>query len=197
MEYYSDYLALRTDIIQWIQKRLKPSRFQHTLGVEQAAVSMARLYGEDQQNASIAALLHDNAKNLPIETQLEICRLNYPKELCLTMDFASVLHAFAGAPEAKLRYPGLSDSILNAIRYHTTGRPAMTKLDKIIYCADYIEPNRQPFDGLEEARKTLMKNLDDGFWLILNQTNDYVEDRHKPVHPLTRMTIDFYKSQFQ
>lgn len=194
---YSDYLALRTDIVQWIKRRLKASRFQHTLGVEQTAVSMANLYGEDPQIASIAALLHDNAKNLPIETQFEICQRNYPKELCLTMDFASVLHAFAGAPEAKLRYPRLDDSILNAIRYHTTGRPAMTKLDKIIYCSDYVEPNRQMFDGLEEARETLMKDLDDGFWLILNQTSSYVENRNKPVHPLTLMTIDFYKSKFQ
>ncbi len=189
---YTDYLSFREDILSWLKPRLKDSRYQHTLRVEQLSVSLARLYApKDYQNASIAALLHDNAKNLPLDKQLKLCDKYYPN-MSLTMDYPSILHAFAGAAEAKERYPELSDDIVNAICYHTTGRPGMSTLEKIIYCADYAEPGRDLFPGLEETRKRLMKDLDLGLIMILNQTAEYVVGRGKAIHPLTIRTIRYY-----
>jgi len=189
---YSDYLSLREDILAWLKPRLKDSRYQHTLRVEQLSVSLARLYApDDYQSASIAALLHDNAKNLCLEKQLKLCDRYYPN-MGLTMDYPSILHAFAGAGEAKTRYPEISDDIVNAICYHTTGRPGMSTLEKIIYCADYAEPGRDLFPGLEETRRRLTQDLDLGLIMILNQTAEYVVGRGKAIHPLTIRTIRYY-----
>ncbi len=189
---YSEYLILREDILKWIQKRLKPSRYKHTLGVEQLAVTLARRYQEDPMLASIAALLHDNAKNLSIEKQLKICKRNYPEQ-GLSLEYSSVLHAFAGAAEAKKKYPFLPEDVINAICYHTTGRPDMSRLEKIIYSADFAEPGRTPFDGLEDVRRALLTDLDSGFFMILTSTLGYVEERGKPMHPLSLQTLEFYK----
>ena len=191
---YSDYLMLREDILKWIQKRLKPSRFKHTLGVEQLSVTLARRYHEDPMMASIAALLHDNAKNLSLEKQLKICKKAYP-DLGLTLEYASVLHAFAGAAEARKKYPDLPEDVYNAISYHTTGRPDMSKLEKIIYTADFAEPGRAPFEGLDGIRKTLLTNLDQGFMAVLKQTVGYVEERGKQMHPLSIETLHFYENK--
>lgn len=188
---YSAYLEFRQDALKWIEYRLKPTRYIHSLGVEQSAVQLARLYGEDMMAASIAGLLHDNAKNLPLEQQLSICLESFPGLEGFSMDYPSVLHAFAGAAEAKRQYPRLDSDILNAIAFHTTGRPGMSRLEKIIYCADYIEPNRQMFPGLEEARKLVKEDLDKGLLLIMDQTIHFVCDRRKEIYPLT-IKADLY-----
>ena len=176
---YQDYLRYRSDILDWISLRLKKSRYTHTLGVEQTAVTLARKFGQDPNLASLAALLHDNAKNLDLDEQFAICKKAYPKKFSLTMDYASILHAFAGAEEA--------------IRYHTTGRPGMSDLEKIIYCADFIEPNREPFEGLDEARKQVFSNLDDGLCYILRHTTAYINGKGKKLYPLTTKAMKYYK----
>jgi len=188
------YQELRDDILRWVEARLKPKRFQHTLGVEETAVLLARTFGCDQQEAALAALLHDNAKNLDQEELYKICQKHYP-EYHLTDEYASVFHAFAGAVTAKEKYPELSEDILQAICFHTTGRPHMSMLEKIIYAADYAEPGREPFPGLELIRERLFQNLDDGVRRMLQQTVDYVKMKKKKIHPLTLMTLDFYNEE--
>ncbi len=188
------YQELRKDILKWIEARLKPKRFQHTLGVEETAVLLARTFGCDQQEASLAALLHDNAKNLDQEVLYQICQEHYP-EYNLSDEYASVFHAFAGAVTAKEKYPDLSEDILQAICFHTTGRPQMSMLEKIIYAADYAEPGREPFPGLELIRERLFQDLDDGVRCMLQQTVDYVKMKKKKIHPLTLMTLDYYNEE--
>ena len=97
---YQEYLRYREDILKWIDGRIKKSRYQHTLGVEQTAVTLARKFGADPNLASLAALLHDNAKNLDLNVQLSICKKAFPKKYNLTSDYTSILHAFAGSVEA-------------------------------------------------------------------------------------------------
>ena len=188
---HEQYLAIREDIMQWIAKRLKKGRFQHTLGVEQTAMALAQRYEIDTQMASLAALLHDNAKNMDMEQQLLLCQQYFP-EIGLSSQYATVLHAFAGAAAAKQRYPQLPEELIEAIAYHTTGRAHMGTLEKIIYIADYIEPNRKSFAGLEKARKWAQKNLDRCMALILQQTNEYVMMNYKPVHPLSIEAAQYY-----
>ena len=185
------YQSLRADILEWIEGRLKPKRFKHTLGVEETAIRLARIFGADPQEASIAALLHDNAKNLNVEELYLICQEHFP-EYNLTEEYASVFHAFAGAITAQERYSELSDEVINAICFHTTGRPQMTTLEKIIYAADYAEPGREPFPGLELIREHLFKNLDEGVRRMLQQTVDYVKMKKKKIHPLTITTLEYY-----
>lgn len=185
------YQSLRADILEWVEARIKPKRFQHTLGVEETAVQLARIYGVNPYEASIAALLHDNAKNLSNEELYRICQTYYP-QYNLTQEYSSVFHAFAGAITAKRRYSELSNDVINAICFHTTGRPNMSTLEKIIYAADYAEPGREPFPGLELIREYLFNDLDDGIRHMLQQTVDYVKMKKKKIHPLTITTLDYY-----
>ena len=82
------YQSLREDILKWVESRLKPKRFKHTLGVEETAIRLARLYGVDPHEASLAALLHDNAKNLTTEELYQICQKYFP-EYNLTEEYVS------------------------------------------------------------------------------------------------------------
>jgi len=190
---YSTYLSYREDILAWIKERLKPARYVHSLGVEQTAVNLARQYGVSFEEASLAGLLHDNAKYLDINLQRKIAQKAFPK-IDFDMDYASVFHAFAGAAEAKKRYPDLiTDDMYNAIAYHTTGRKKMSPLEQIIYCADFIEPNRTPFEGLDEAKTAVFSDLETGTLLILKQTDEYVLSKNKRSFPLTKEAIKYYE----
>jgi hydrolase, HD family len=183
------YEELRGQIMEMLAKTLKPKRFTHTLGVESTAVALARLHDESPEKASIAALLHDMAKNRTDEDLLDICRKNaidlHPNER-----YISLLHAFAGSVLAREAYPGLPEEIYTAIRYHSTGRPHMSTLEKIIFSADYIEPNRKPFQGLETARERTFADLDKGCILILEQTISYLKEKKQAIHPLTQETLE-------
>lgn len=190
---YQEYLRYRNDILEWIGGRLKKSRYVHTMGVEQTAVTLARKIGEDPNMASLAALLHDNAKNMDMDLQLSICKKAYPKKMSLTMEYANILHAFAGAEEAKKRYPELPETVFDAIRYHTTGRPGMSDLEKIIYCADFIEPGRPSFEGLSKARELCYEDLDQGLLYIMTHTFRFIAGKGKKTHPLTTKALKYYE----
>ena len=89
---------------------------------------------------------------------------------------------------------GIEDEdILNAIRWHTTGRPEMTKLDKIIYIADYIEPNRNHAPNLDELRRLAMVDLDECLYAILKATLAYLETKSDIIDPMTEQTYLYYK----
>lgn len=188
------YEQLRAEILIWLKKRLKPKRLQHTLGVEETAIALARLFGCDDHEASIAALLHDNAKNLDTQALVQICQKAYP-EYSLSLEYASVLHAFAGALIAAKQYPELSEDVIHAICFHTTGRPQMSQLEKIIYAADFAEPGREPFPGLEIIREHLFTDLDAGVYRILQQTVAYVRMKKKKIHPLTLAALEAYENE--
>ena len=138
-----------------LQSALSVKRYIHTMGVAEEAVKLAEIYGtpQDQQKARVAGLLHDCEKDYP-----EAMRLRFCKEYKVKMDEimekqTDLIHPFLGAEVARREYQVTDEDILNAIRYHTTGRAGMSLLEKIIFIADYIEPNREKFDGLEEARR--------------------------------------------
>ena len=154
-----------------VRNSQKDSRFIHTLGVVDTAVQLARRYQEDVKKTEIAALLHDCAKEI------------YP----------GLQHAPKGAELAKTEYGIEDDEILDAIRWHTTGRPEMTKLDKIIYIADYIEPNRNQAPNLDEIRHLAMVDLDECLYTILKATLTYLEANKDAIDPMTKQTYLYYK----
>ena len=168
---------------------LKPKRMPHVLGTEQEAVRLAEKYGADVTKARIAALLHDCTKKLDMDEQLALCR-QYAIPLDeLEQKALKLLHSKTGAAIARDVF-AVDDEIYNAILYHTTGKPDMTLLEKIIYLADYIEPTRD-FPGVETLRKTVYEDLDRGLLLGLTMTIDEMEEMGNPVHHMTRDARDY------
>lgn len=168
---------------------LKPKRMPHVLGTEQEAVRLAEKYGADVTKARIAALLHDCTKKLDMDEQLALCR-QYAIPLDeLEQKALKLLHSKTGAAIARDVF-AVDDEIYNAILYHTTGKPDMTLLEKIIYLADYIEPTRD-FPGVETLRRTVYEDLDRGLLLGLTMTIDEMEEMGNPVHHMTRDARDY------
>jgi len=170
---------------------LKHRRIPHVLGTEQEAIRLAERYGGDVGKARVAALLHDCTKKLEMGDQLALCR-RYGIELDeLEQRALKLLHAKTGAAIARDVF-GVDDEIYSAIWYHTTGHADMTKLEKIIYLADYIEPSRD-FPGVERLRKVCYEDLDKGLLLGLEMTIGEMTEMGNPVHRATIEARDFLK----
>ena len=168
---------------------LKPKRMPHVLGTEQEAIRLARRYGADETDARIAALLHDCTKKLDMEQQLALCRRYDIRLDELEQHALKLLHAKTGAAVAHDIF-GVKDAVYEAIRWHTTGKPDMTLLEKVIYLADYIEPNRD-FPGVERLRRAIYDDLDKGLLMGLSDTIDEMERMGNPVHHDTLEARDF------
>lgn len=178
-----------------LQSALSIKRYIHTMGVANEAERLAEIFGTqyDKQKARIAGLLHDCAKDFPPEMRERFCKEykvpvdDYMKEV------PDLIHPFLGAEVAKREYLVTDEEILGAIRFHTTGRANMSLLEKIIYVADYIEPNREPFEGLEEARRLAYLDLDMAMKYILEETIKYVKTRGRELHPFSIEALEYYK----
>ena len=169
-------------------------RFQHTLGVEFTAAAMAMKYGLSVYNAQIAGLLHDCAKCLSDEKLIKICNKNNLPVSDVEKRNPYLLHGKAGAFLAKSEY-GIDDQdVLNAIEWHTTGRPGMSDLEKIVFIADYIEPGRKNAPNLEEVRKMAFEDLDCTMIRILQDTLNYLKASDKgEIDPKTMETYEYYQ----
>ena len=168
---------------------LKPKRMPHVLGTEQEAVRLVRRYGGDETQARIAALLHDCTKKLDMAQQLALCEKYGIMLDALEQKALKLLHSKTGAAIARDVF-GVEDAVYDAILYHTTGKPDMTRLEKIIYLADYIEPTRD-FPGVDALRKTVYEDLDKGLLMGLTMTVQEMEEMGNPVHHLTRDARDY------
>ncbi len=159
---------------------LKPKRMPHVLGTEQEAVRLARQYGADVTKAQIAALLHDCTKKLNRDEQLALCAHYGIVPDPLERQTLKLLHAKTGAAVARDLF-GVDDDIYNAIYWHTTGKADMTVLEKVIYMADYVEPNRV-FDGVDDLRDAVHTDLDMGLLMGLQDSIEEMTERGNPVH---------------
>jgi len=180
-----------------LQSALSVKRYIHTMGVVEEAVKLTQIYGnqDEQKQAEVAALLHDCAKDYPDDMKLRLCK-EYHIPLDDTMKKQTdLIHPFLGSEVARREYLVEDEEILMAIRYHTTGRANMGFLEKIIFIADYIEPSRAVFDGLEEGRRLAYLDLDMAMRYILEKTIAYVEERGRMLHPLSVEALEFYKSK--
>ncbi len=182
---------------EYINKKLysvlTPKRFRHTQGVAKEAVRLAERYGADTDKAYLAGLLHDCAKCYTDEEKLAMCRqYNVPLDDVLYAQ-PDLAHSFLGAALAKAVYGVKDEDIINAIAYHTTGRENMSLLEKIIYIADYIEPNREPFKGLEEIRELAYKDIDKAVEYSLKNTIDHNVNKKRMIHPLSITALEYYR----
>lgn len=176
-----------------LKKELDRQRFEHTLGVEQTARQMARVFGEDEEKAALAGLLHDCAKCMPLSQMIKAARRADVDPVM--KESKALMHAVAGRCVAQDVYGVQDEDVLGAIRWHTTGRAGMTRLEKIIYLADVIEPNRKPYPGLEDLRALCMQDLDGAMHAALCQSLEHVREQGKPLHPDTLAALADYEPE--
>jgi predicted HD superfamily hydrolase involved in NAD metabolism len=174
----------QTTIEAQLKKELSAKRYCHTIGVVESALSLAKRYRCNLDQASTAALLHDCAKNFSSKELIDYADKNKIKTDRITLIEPQLLHGPVGAIVAKTTYNIEEKEILNAIRYHTTGRKNMSKLEKIIYLADFIEPGRV-YPGVDELRKLAFVDLDRAVIKALTNTICYVASLNGLIHERT------------
>ena len=175
-----------------VKKELDQYRYMHTLGVMYTAASLAMRYQADVKDAMIAGLLHDCAKCIPGQDKIRLCK-KYDIDITpIELSNPGLLHAKLGAYLAKKEYQVENEDILQAIRSHTTGRPDMSLLEKIIYIADYIEPGRNPLPNMDLVRKLAFEDLDECLFVMLKDSLEYLNSRNIPIDPMTEQTYEFY-----
>lgn len=173
---------------------LSSKRYTHTLGVAYTAAALAMAHGEPMQAALTAGLLHDCAKSMHGSELVAICEKAHLNVTAVERSNpTALLHAKAGAYLAQHKYGVNDDDILNAIRYHTTGRPDMSRLEKILYIADYIEPNRKQLAELDMIRRIAFQDLDWTMEKILANTLAYLRTTDGQLDDMTIKTYNYYK----
>ena len=145
----------------------------------------------DVEKARFAALLHDATKRLSMAEQLALCEHYHIALDELEQHALKLLHAKTGAALARDVF-GADDEVYNAILWHTTGKANMTVLEKVLYLADYIEPNRD-FDGVDDLRKAVWEDLDRGLAMGLAMTVEEMKERGNPVHYNTLEALEYLR----
>lgn len=171
-----------TKIYEKLKHDIGEKRFEHSLRVAKTAEKMAVKFDVDPKKAFMSGLVHDCAKynEESYIKKFNIDRAAYP----VSSIKDPVLHAFLGAEVAKKVYNIYDEDILNAIKYHTTGRKAMSDLEKIIFIADAIEPGRE-FEGIENIREVAYNNLDDALLLLLDSNIVFLINKKALINPLS------------
>lgn len=175
-----------------MKKKLDEYRYEHTLGVMYTAAALAMSHEVDMERALLAGLLHDCAKCYSDEKKLALCKKYHVHLADIEKKDTALMHARLGAVLAKEKYGIDDDEVCHAISSHTTGAPAMSRLQQIIFIADYIEPHRDRAGNLDIIRRAAFKNLDEACRLILQDTIKYLKNSPKLVDPMTKETYDYY-----
>lgn len=179
-------------ILNIITPRLSPFRLRHSLGVRDEIRCLAKIYGCDLRKAEVAALLHDSTKDFPPEWHL-----NYIKENNLEADddflkIPRLYHALTGSRFAE-KEAGIKDpEILSAIKYHTTAKPNMTLLEKLLYVSDFTEPTRS-YPDVDFYRKTAREDIDRTVALGLKWNIEELRKNNNPVYFLSIQAEKFYR----
>ena len=174
--------------IESIKQRLSPERFRHCMGVEKAAIQLAKRYDVDLEKASTAALLHDYAKELPKQQLLLLARKYNIVVDDIIQTSLGLLHGPVASWLVKEKFKITDVQILDAIKNHTVGAKRMSKLEKIIYLADLIEETRE-FSGINTIREAAMNNLNEAMRMALTCEVVYTMQHCRAVHP---NSIDAY-----
>lgn len=185
-------------IKKYLKRHLTKDRYHHTLGVAYTAAAMAMKYNPDTSNsdfiekAQLAGLLHDCAKCMENEKKLRICSENNIPYSSFEAEHPYLLHGKVGAYIAKTKFGIDDEDILQAITWHTTGRPNMCLLEKIIFIADYIEPSRKPIPELDLIRQLAFEDIDKTMEKILSNTLKFLEVKGTPIDTMTQTTYNSY-----
>lgn len=181
----------------WLREQsyayLSPKRIPHVQGCEWEAVRLAKRWGESEEDAAEAGILHDITKKLVLSEQLILSeKYGIINDTYETAN-VKLLHAKTGAALARDLF-NISDRVYSAIRWHTTGKPDMTLLEKIIYMADYIEPNRD-FPGVDKLRKLAYEDLDAAMALGLKMSLEDIRSYGAEPYEVTVSAYEWYKAK--
>ncbi len=177
-----------------VRETLSQRRYAHTVNVKNAAVELAEKYGADPQKAALAAILHDAVKERPKEELLQILEENAIMAGDAKNSPPPVWHGPCAAILAKREW-GIEDAeITDAISCHTTGRPGMTKLDKILYLSDMISAERD-YPEVEELRALAKKDLDEAVLTAVRYNVRWVAQTGRPVDPLSLETLEYLEKE--
>ena len=191
VEYQKHYYAgSREELIAKVKEQVSEKRFKHILGVEQAALELARANDYELEKASVAALVHDYAKERSeAEFKAMIAQAGLEKDLLNWNNF--IWDGVVGAEIIKKELQITDEEILNAVRRHTVGAKEMTTLDQIVYVADYIEPGRD-FPGVDQARQIAAKSLRAAVEFETKHTLLYLMNNNKTIYPAAILTYNAY-----
>lgn len=180
-----------------LKKQLDSARFEHTLGVMYTAAALAMTHDVDMQQAQVAGLLHDCAKCLSTKKKFKLCAQKGLEITEYEEKNPFMLHARLGAVLARDKYGVEDPQVLSAIRWHTTGKPEMSALDKIIFIADYIEPGRCKANNLPEIRRMAFTDLDHCMYMICRDTLVYLEERGAAIDDMTKQACEYYQNLYE
>lgn len=180
-------------MLQKVKTRLPENRYNHVLGVLGTSVELAKRFNVPEEKAQVAAILHDVAKfsdrqwmqSVIISQKMDTLLLDYHAELW---------HAPVGAYVASYEFGVNDEDVLNAIRYHTTGRAGMSDLEKIIYVADMVEPNRK-FTGVDELRQLKEQGLDVMMEACIKHSIEFLVSKNQPVFPDSLKCYEYFTKQ--
>lgn len=179
-------------IMKALEKELDAKRYEHTLGVQYTAAALAMAHGASVKDAQLAGLLHDCAKAVPDDKKISLCEKYGLPIRDVERSNPGLLHAKLGSYLAEHDYGVTDPDILGAIEWHTTGKPNMSLLEKIVFVADYIEPSRKPLTNLDEIRHLAFKDIDKAIIQILEDTLLYLGQSGKSIDSLTEQTYHYY-----
>ena len=171
------------------RKRLGDKRYHHTLNVEKMAVKLAEHYGADPDQAALAALLHDTAKEMPTAGQLALLRAHPDLAGDTENRPTPIWHGVCAAILARTEWGVTDEAVLSAVACHTAGKPGMTLLDKILFLADMTSAERD-FDGVESLRKLEFEDIDRAMLAALNDSVSFVKHGGKPLDPMSAAARD-------
>ena len=177
-----------------VKPRLGHKRWTHTKNVKKMAVQLARRWGPDPEKAALAALFHASAKELPRDALLQIFADNAIIAENAPARPAAIWHGIAAAILAETQWGVTDPEILSAIRCHTTGKPGMSLLDKILYLADMTSDERD-WPGVEDLRKLEMEELVLALCQALKQSIDFVEEKGGELDPESVAAYEYQKAQ--
>jgi predicted HD superfamily hydrolase involved in NAD metabolism len=181
------------EIEKYLKSKLTPERYTHVLSVRELALDLAKKYGANLRKVNLAALLHDCAKWMS-NSELYEAAVNYGIQLdAIERLNPSLLHAIIGSTLAVLRFAVDDPEILSAIRTHTTGRSRMTRIDKILYVADFAEPKR-PYEEADPVRKLAYHDLNRAVFEVSRYKIEHLLAKSALIHP---NTIDAYNGALQ
>lgn len=179
-----------------VRSRLSDQRYEHTLNVKKMAVKLAKRYGADEEQAALAALLHDAAKEISKDEMRAIMRA-YPEYAEGGEERPTpVWHGICAAILARTEWGVGDEAVLSAIACHTAGKPGMSRLDKILYLADMTSAERD-WSGVNKLRRLERNDLDAAMLVALKQTNDFVLSQGKPLDPMSKVAYEDIQAQVE
>ncbi len=183
-----------TDLmLQQVKQRMPEKRYIHVLGVVESAIELARQYGVSEEKARVAAILHDVAKYADRDWMREIIQ-SEEMDLRLLAFHHELWHAPVGAFVAVEEFGIEDEEVLDAIRFHTTGRAGMSDLEKVVYIADMIEPSRK-FPGVEQLRGQKLHGLDRLMESAIRQSINFLTKKNQPVYPDSLECLAHFEQQ--